>query len=114
MYLLSPKNAIPLSTARLDRSTQAVILGAHRPPASTTTTHEASVIAPTVTNAKTRAEFSLEVRLPDAEAGDASRIVRYCDVCRRWGQRGSVHLCGRNWHRHLGELLAAIASGGAR
>jgi hypothetical protein len=41
-------------------------------------------------------------------AGDA--WVAYCDVCRRWGARGSAHECGANWSEHLLPLLARIGS----
>jgi hypothetical protein len=35
--------------------------------------------------------------------------VRYCDICRRWGTTGSTHLCGRNWHRRLSDLLIVLS-----
>lgn len=40
--------------------------------------------------------------------------VRYCDVCRRWGTVDSTHLCGRNWHRRLSDLLIPLARDGRR
>jgi hypothetical protein len=49
---------------------------------------------------------SVEITLPD-DSGQL--IVRYCDVCHRWGGRRSVHLCGVNWHPRLEELLRELA-----
>lgn len=48
----------------------------------------------------------------DPDSGTSIEIcnlLRYCDKCRRWGRRGSVHLCGENWSDHLGPLLAELA-----
>jgi hypothetical protein len=50
---------------------------------------------------------SVEITLPD-DAGHL--VVRYCDVCHRWGGRRSVHLCGVNWHPRLEGLLKEIAT----
>jgi hypothetical protein len=112
VYPTSPKNAILLSPRR---GHEPALFGAHRrTPPHPSSTVDVAVVAPAAAEAKGRAEFSLEVRLPDAEEGDSIRLVRYCDVCRRWGQRGTVHLCGQNWYQHLGELLVAVAGGGAR
>ncbi|MDX2023235.1 MAG: hypothetical protein SF187_23580 [Deltaproteobacteria bacterium] len=36
----------------------------------------------------------------------AEKVVAYCDVCRRWGERGSLHVCGENWSEHLLSVLA--------
>ena len=36
------------------------------------------------------------------------QVVSYCDVCRRWGERGSEHVCGQNWSEHLLPVLAAF------
>jgi len=43
---------------------------------------------------------------------DSPATVRYCDVCRRWGALGSTHLCWRNWHRRLSDLLIEMTRGG--
>ena len=32
-------------------------------------------------------------------------MVRYCDICRRWGAVGSTHMCWRNWRQRLSDLL---------
>jgi hypothetical protein len=63
--------------------------------------------------------YSVEVAVVhcpgDGEAGanpgptEAQAKVRYCDLCRRWGTVGSTHLCGRNWHRRLSDLLIALS-----
>ena len=37
----------------------------------------------------------------------AEKVVAYCDVCRRWGERGTIHVCGENWSEHLLSVLAA-------
>jgi hypothetical protein len=116
VYPTSPKHALPLSAHA--HGQEPPIFGAHRRPAPSPIPSGAvdvSVVAPAAAEAtRARAEFSLEVHLPDPVPGDSVRLVRYCDVCRRWGQRGSVHLCGRNWYQHLGELLVVVAGGGAR
>ena len=52
---------------------------------------------------------SVEIHLPDDEG---RIIVRYCDVCHRWGGRRSVHLCGVNWHGSLEGLLQEFAKEG--
>jgi hypothetical protein len=49
---------------------------------------------------------SVEITLPD-DVGHV--VVRYCDVCHRWGGRRSVHLCGVNWHAGLDGLLQELA-----
>ena len=36
----------------------------------------------------------------------AEKVVAYCDVCRRWGERGTIHVCGENWSEHLLSVLA--------
>lgn len=59
-------------------------------------------------------QFSLEVVLPPGGPLGKSITVRFCDVCCRWGELRSTHLCGATWFKHLGQLLAAIAGGGAR
>lgn len=43
-----------------------------------------------------------------AEAARDEGAVAYCDVCRRWGQRGTTHVCGLNWSEHLLPLLARV------
>lgn len=68
--------------------------------------------------------YSVEVAVVhcpgDGEGGanpgptEAQVIVRYCDICRRWGANGSPHLCGRNWHRRLSDLLIALSREGRR
>jgi hypothetical protein len=55
--------------------------------------------------------LSVFVILPDATTErpeDMTRLVRYCDTCRRWGLKGTTHLCGENWSEHLAPVLAAI------
>jgi hypothetical protein len=59
-------------------------------------------------------EFSVVVVLPDEGPHGAIVQVLYCDVCRRWGPLGTVHLCGVNWHDQLGQLLATLERGGDR
>ncbi len=65
--------------------------------------------------------YSVEVaivRCPgDGEAGapaERPTIVRYCDICRRWGAAGSTHLCLRNWRRRLSDLLMEMTRDGRR
>jgi len=41
-------------------------------------------------------------------------MVRYCDVCRRWGAVGSTHICWRNWQVRLSDLLLDLSLGGWR
>jgi hypothetical protein len=41
-------------------------------------------------------------------------IVRYCDICRRWGPNSSTHLCWRNWKPRLSDLLMELAREGGR
>jgi DNA-directed RNA polymerase specialized sigma24 family protein len=51
----------------------------------------------------------LLLSLPDpAGPGAIGQLVSYCDVCRRWGERGSEHVCGQNWSEHLLPVLAAV------
>jgi hypothetical protein len=51
-----------------------------------------------------------------ANAGptETPTVVRYCDVCRRWGANGSTHLCWRNWHKRLSDLLMDLSRAGGR
>jgi hypothetical protein len=65
--------------------------------------------------------YSVEVAVvcrPDeargSDAGTAERriLVRYCDVCRRWGAVRSTHLCRRNWKPKLSELLGELVAPG--
>jgi DNA-directed RNA polymerase specialized sigma24 family protein len=44
-------------------------------------------------------------------SGDSQlqRLVSYCDVCRRWGEQGSEHVCGQNWSEHLLPVLTTLA-----
>jgi hypothetical protein len=118
VYPTSPKHAIILSTHRTGRGTHAAgRFHAHRRPQveeDAITTVEVSLAPSAAKPSTTHAEFSVDVDLPEVGRADAGRKVRYCDVCRRWGQRHSVHLCGSNWHEHLGDLLAVLAAGGAR
>lgn len=68
--------------------------------------------------------YSIEVaivRCPgdrDAETQAGPRetptIVRYCDVCRRWGANGSTHTCWRNWRPRLSDLLIEMTRDGRR
>ena len=68
--------------------------------------------------------YSIEVailRCPGDGEGGASGapaetpvVVRYCDICRRWGAKGTTHMCWRNWHRRLSDLLMALTAGGRR
>lgn len=56
------------------------------------------------------ATLSVVVLVPRPEpehADDEVEIVRYCDVCRRWGSKGSTHICGENWSEHLKPILLA-------
>jgi hypothetical protein len=41
-------------------------------------------------------------------------IVRYCDVCGRWGANNSTHLCRRNWRTRLSDLLMDLTHDGRR
>jgi hypothetical protein len=41
--------------------------------------------------------------------------VRYCDLCRRWGEKNSTpHLCWRNWQPRLSDLLMQLTRDGRR
>jgi hypothetical protein len=60
---------------------------------------------------KERAPVSVEVVLPEMP-GLERTVVRYCDVCSRWGGRHSVHLCGTNWYPKLETLLSGLAPEG--
>lgn len=53
--------------------------------------------------------ISVEITIPDE---DSRMVVRYCDVCHRWGSRRSVHLCGVNWHPGLEDLLRELTKEG--
>jgi hypothetical protein len=53
---------------------------------------------------------SVEILLPELVEGQPQLTVRYCDTCRRWGQRHSVHLCGTNWHHQLAPLVREIVA----
>ncbi len=44
-----------------------------------------------------------------ASAPQQPTIVRYCDICRRWGPNSSTHLCWRNWKPRLSDLLMEMA-----
>ena len=46
----------------------------------------------------------------DAAAGanGFQQLVSYCDACRRWGERGTEHVCGVNWSEHLLPVLATL------
>lgn len=61
--------------------------------------------------------FSIELPITecpgDAGATQPPTVVRYCDECRRWGRRSSPHLCGRNWHLRLSDLLIELDREGA-
>jgi hypothetical protein len=41
-------------------------------------------------------------------------IVRYCDICRRWGAAGTTHTCWRNWRQRLSDLLIEMTRDGRR
>jgi hypothetical protein len=41
-------------------------------------------------------------------------IVRYCDICRRWGQNNTTHICWRNWTSRLSDVLMQLAREGQR
>jgi hypothetical protein len=57
-------------------------------------------------------QFTVEVVVPHSSAAATrSRIVRYCNVCRRWGGLRSTHLCNVNWFENLEDLLAALEKG---
>ena len=64
--------------------------------------------------------YSVEVaivRCPGDGAGaptEQPTTVRYCDICRRWGANGSIHLCRRNWRPCLSDLLMELAREGRR
>ncbi|HLK90205.1 MAG TPA: hypothetical protein VKZ18_09945 [Polyangia bacterium] len=49
-----------------------------------------------------------------ANAGPVEKptTVRYCDICRRWGATGSTHMCWRNWHKRLSDLLMEMTRDG--
>ena len=47
-------------------------------------------------------------------APEQPTIVRYCDICRRWGEVGTTHMCWRNWHPRLSDLLMAMTRDGRR
>jgi hypothetical protein len=40
--------------------------------------------------------------------------IRYCDICRRWGATGTTHMCWRNWHKRLSDLLMELTRDGRR
>lgn len=65
--------------------------------------------------------YSVEVaivRCPGdgADGGPVEKpiTVRYCDICRRWGESGSTHLCWRNWRQRLSDLLLDLTRDGRR
>jgi hypothetical protein len=39
-------------------------------------------------------------------------IIRYCDICRRWGAVGATHVCWRNWRPRLSDLLMELTRDG--
>jgi len=41
-------------------------------------------------------------------------VVRYCDICRRWGAAGTTHMCWRNWRQRLSDLLLDLSRDGRR
>ena len=45
---------------------------------------------------------------------EAPATVRYCDICRRWGAMGTTHMCWRNWHKRLSDLLMELTRDGRR
>jgi hypothetical protein len=60
-------------------------------------------------------QFTVEVVLPQGHRGSAAtREVRYCNVCRRWGPLRGTHLCGASWFENLEDLLKALEQGEAR
>ncbi len=40
--------------------------------------------------------------------------IRYCDICRCWGALGTTHMCWRNWHKRLSDLLMELTRDGRR
>ena len=63
--------------------------------------------------------YSVEVaivRCPDdggqRAPAETPTTIRYCDVCRRWGATGTTHMCWRNWHKRLSDLLIELAREG--
>lgn len=65
--------------------------------------------------------YSVEVAIvhcpgdgPDRGPTEKPVIVRYCDICRRWGKNGSTHLCWRNWRQRLSDLLLDLRRDGRR
>jgi hypothetical protein len=51
------------------------------------------------------APVSVEVVLPDLPTKGERFMVRYCDVCSRWGRQRTLHICGINWFPKLETLL---------
>ena len=49
-----------------------------------------------------------------SEQVERPTVVRYCDICRRWGASGTTHMCWRNWHKRLSGLLIELAREGRR
>lgn len=55
--------------------------------------------------------LSVVVLVPDPDPTrpiEEAEVVRYCDRCRRWGQKGTTHICGENWSEHLATVLASL------
>ena len=50
----------------------------------------------------------------DGSPAELPVIVRYCDICRRWGSVGATHMCWRNWHPRLSDLLMELTRDGRR
>ena len=62
--------------------------------------------------------YSVEVTFPNNPAVEDSTFKRtkvlYCDICRRWGEHDSSHLCWRNWRVRLSDALADLTRGDRR
>jgi hypothetical protein len=48
----------------------------------------------------------------DGQVGEQHAAVVYCDICRRWGAKGSTHICWRNWRVRLSDLLMDLTADG--
>jgi DNA-directed RNA polymerase specialized sigma24 family protein len=55
-----------------------------------------------------KADLRVLVLSPPAGIDGVEQPVGYCDVCRRWGEPGSQHICGQNWSEHLLTVLAMV------